>query len=250
MSQRMSGRGAVGKQISVLVVEDEPEIADLICFHVEREGFETRVACTGSAAIEAVEAQVPDIILLDILLPDFDGLDVCRRLKGDAETARIPIVIVSAMGEEADVIAGLELGADDYVTKPFRPRVLMARLRAVLRRHNEEDSARKRTADRIELGKGILALDAEKHEVWLGGKEVDLTITEFRLLEYLAQRPGFVQTRDQIVSAIRGEGTVLSSRAIDVHIASLRRKLGEAGGLVETVRGVGYRVTAENDTPA
>ena len=232
----------------VLIVEDETEIADLIRFHASREGFEARVAHSGRAALDEIEKRTPDVISLDIMLPDLDGLEVCRRLKRSPETASIPIVIVSAKGEEAEVVAGLELGADDYVTKPFSPRVLMARLRAVLRRREEEEEPR--PGGQLSLGGETIDIDAERHVVRAGGRRIDLTLTEFRLLHFLAQRPGFVRTRDQIVSAIRGEGTVLSSRAVDVHVASLRRKLGESGGLIETVRGVGYRVATGAEAEA
>jgi len=235
-------------QSDVLIVEDEPEIADLIRFHAERDGFIARVAHTGREAIKAIEDRRPSVISLDIMLPDLDGLEVCRRLKRSPDTANLPIVILSAKGEEAEVVAGLELGADDYVTKPFSPRVLMARLKAVLRRQDEE-AAETEPGGRLRFGND-LDIDSERHIVRSGGAKVDLTLTEFRLLHYLAQRPGFVRTRDQIVSAIRGEGTVLSSRAVDVHVASLRRKLGEAGAVIETVRGVGYRMATEVDAEA
>lgn len=236
-------------QTDVLIVEDEPEIADLIRYHAQREGFVARVAHSGREALEEIEKRAPDVISLDIMLPDLDGLEVCRRLKRNPSTASLPIVIVSAKGEEAEVVAGLELGADDYVTKPFSPRVLMARLRAVLRRR-EEEASEDPLDSRLRLGGESLDIDAERHVVRSGGRKIDLTLTEFRLLHFLAQRPGFVRTRDQIVSAIRGEGTVLSSRAVDVHVASLRRKLGEAGSVIETVRGVGYRVTTEAEAEA
>ncbi len=236
-------------QTSVLIVEDEPEIADLIRYHAERNGFDARIARSGSEALEAVKQRAPDVVSLDIMLPDLDGLEVCRRLKRDPETATLPIVIVSAKGEEAEVVAGLELGADDYVTKPFSPRVLMARLKAVLRRREDGDPDVSANG-RLLLAGASLDIDSERHIVRSKGEKVDLTITEFRLLHFLALRPGFVRTRDQIVSAIRGEGTVLSSRAIDVHVASLRRKLGDSGDVIETVRGVGYRVTTGPDGDA
>lgn len=236
-------------QASVLIVEDEPEIADLIRFHAERSGFDTRIARTGSEALDAVEDRAPDVVSLDIMLPDLDGLEVCRRLKRDPATAGLPIVIVSAKGEEAEVVAGLELGADDYVTKPFSPRVLIARLKAVLRRRDDGDTG-ETVEGRLLVGGGVVELDSERHVVRARGEKIDLTITEFRLLHFLAQHPGFVRTRDQIVAAIRGEGTVLSSRAIDVHVASLRRKLGGSGDLIETVRGVGYRIATDSDDDA
>jgi len=237
-------KGPALNQPEVLIVEDEIEIADLIRLHSERDGLRTRVVHSGRDALREVGVRVPDVISLDIMLPDLDGLEVCRTLKTDPGTARIPIVIVSAKGEESEVVEGLELGADDYVTKPFSPRVLMARLRAVLRRRDAEPAPAGGTVV-IRAGAGTeIELDPERHEVRAGGSRLDLTLTEFRLLGYLAQHPGFVRTRDQIVSAIRGEGTVLSSRAVDVHIASLRKKISDDGSLIETVRGVGYRLWA------
>ncbi|MEM8835761.1 MAG: response regulator transcription factor [Planctomycetota bacterium] len=225
----------------VLIVEDEVDIAELIEFHLEREGYQTHVVASGGKAIERVDQERPDLVILDIMLPDLDGLEVCRRIKNDQTTRDIPILMVSARGEESDIVVGLELGAEDYVTKPFSPRVLMARVKAVLRRHAPADASGK-----IVLCGGSLAIDPGKHSVEVDGKPIDLTLTQYRLLQFLAVRPGFVRTRDQIVSAIRGEGTVLSSRAIDVHVAALRQRLGDAGNLIETVRGVGYRVADEH----
>lgn len=223
----------------VLIVEDESDIAKLIQFHLAREGYQTTVVGSGRAAIEAAGRNRPDLVVLDIMLPDVDGLEVCRRLKRDRAARQIPILMVSARGEESDIVAGLELGAEDYVTKPFSPKVLVARVKAVLRRIDAEPAAR------LELLAGGLVIDRERHSVEIEGDPVELTLTQFKLLEFLAQRPGFVRTRDQLVSAARGEGTVLSSRAIDVHIAALRQRLGQYAGLIETVRGVGYRMAEE-----
>jgi two-component system phosphate regulon response regulator PhoB len=223
----------------VLIVEDESDIAKLIQFHLAREGYQTTVVGSGRAAIDAAARNKPDLVVLDIMLPDVDGLEVCRRLKRDRSARQIPILMVSARGEESDIVAGLELGAEDYVTKPFSPKVLVARVKAVLRRHETEPAAR------LELLDGGLVIDRERHAVEIEGDPVELTLTQFKLLEFLAQRPGFVRTRDQLVSAARGEGTVLSSRAIDVHIAALRQRLGHYAGLIETVRGVGYRMAEE-----
>ena len=229
----------------VLIVEDDPEIAELIRMHVERDGYSARVAGSGRDALEAVARRRPDLMILDIMLPDLDGLEVTRRLKRDAETAKINILMVSARGEESDIVAGLELGADDYVTKPFSPRVLVARVRSVLRRTGENGEVAMPGDAVVSLLSGELVIDPNQHTVSLRGEDIQLTLTEFRLLHYLSRRPGFVRTRDQIVSEIRGAGTVLSSRAVDVHVASLRRKLGDIGWLIETVRGVGYRCATE-----
>lgn len=223
----------------VLIVEDESDIANLIHFHLGREGYIPRIAPSGRVALESIEQQRPELVILDIMLPDLDGLEVCRKIKRDPATQQIPILMVSARGEESDIVVGLELGAEDYVTKPFSPRVLMARVKAVLRRRETEGGRE------IALDGGTVVIDPGRHVVELDGKPVDLTLTQYRLLHFLASRPGFVRTRDQIVSAVRGEGTVLSSRAIDVHVAALRQKLGDRGELIETVRGVGYRVAAE-----
>lgn len=225
----------------VLIVEDEPDIARLIQFHLAREGYPTTIVASGRAALEAMESErPPDLVVLDIMLPDLDGLEVCRRLKRERATRMVPILMVSARGEESDIVAGLELGAEDYVTKPFSPKVLMARVKAALRRRDTEPEP-----GRMELLGGTLVIDRERHTIALDGEPVDLTLTQFRILEFLAQRPGFVRTRDQLISAARGEGTVLSSRAIDVHVAALRQRLGAFSGIIETVRGVGYRMAED-----
>ena len=229
---------------SILIVEDEADIANLIEFHLEREGFPTAIANSGSVALEMVEKTEPALILLDIMLPDLDGLEVRRRLKRDAGTRDIPIVMVTAKGEESDVVVGLELGAEDYVTKPFSPRVLIARIKTVLRRRDSE------VTGQIVLASGSLTIDPARHTVKAHGEELDLTLTQYRLLHYLAIRPGFVRTRDQIVSAVRGEDAVLSSRVIDVHIAALRQKLGDLGHMIETIRGVGYRLSDDKESQA
>jgi two-component system phosphate regulon response regulator PhoB len=224
----------------VLIVEDEPEIAELIEFHAERAGMRARKVHSGRIAIDVIKREKPDLIVLDLMLPDLDGLEVCRKLKQGEDTRSIPIVMVSAKGEESDVVAGIELGADDYVTKPFSPRVLMARLRNVLRRAGVANDPPP-TTDRMILLEGKLVIDLDRHEVAVGGKKIELTLTEFGILHYLASRPGFVRTRDQIIGSVHGKNTVLSSRTVDVHITALRRKLGALADCVETVRGVGYR---------
>lgn len=223
----------------VLIVEDETDIANLMHFHLTREGYQPQIAQSGRTALEAIDQQRPDLVILDIMLPDLDGLEVCRKIKRDPATQQIPILMVSARGEESDIVVGLELGAEDYVTKPFSPRVLMARVKAALRRREGEG------VREILLADGGLRIDPARHTVEIDGSSVELTLTQYRLLHFLASRPGFVRTRDQIVSAVRGEGTVLSSRAIDVHVAALRQKLGERADIIETVRGVGYRVSGD-----
>ena len=227
---------------SALIVEDENEIADLVKFHLEREGMQVSVARNGRKAIEMVQGAGFDLIVLDLMLPDLDGLEICRRLKGQDRTKEIPVVMLTARGEESDIVAGLEMGADDYVTKPFSPRVLMARLRNALRKTGSTEPS-----ERISLVNGRLLIDRERHVVTVDGQTIELTVTEFGILHFLALRPGFVRTRDQIISAVHGRNTVLSSRTVDVHVTAVRRKLGALGECVQTVRGVGYRFRDPND---
>jgi two-component system alkaline phosphatase synthesis response regulator PhoP len=225
---------------TVLIVEDEPDIAELIKFHCEREGCEAKVVASGKAALDVVKREPPDLLILDLMLPDVGGIEICRRVKQWPETRDVPVVMVTAKGEESDVVAGLEIGADDYVVKPFSPRVLMARVRAVLRRTSEVAEAVE-AGNRLERLGGRLVVDNDRHQVMIDGQPIELTVTEFGILNHLAQRPGFVRTRDQIIAAVHGRNVVLSSRTIDVHVTALRKKLGELNGCVETVRGVGYR---------
>lgn len=228
---------------AILIVEDEPDIAELIRFHVTREGYEADVVLSGKTALVKIREEGPRLVILDLMLPDLDGLEVCRRMKWEEATRNIPILIVSAKGEESDIVAGLELGADDYVTKPFSPKILMARMKNILRR---QDVAVSQPADnaakRLSIAGGKVIVDVDRHTVTAGGKPVDLTRTEFGILQCLASRPGFVRTRDQITSAVHGDTIVLSSRTVDVHVTAIRRKLGEYGRLINTVRGVGYRL--------
>jgi two-component system phosphate regulon response regulator PhoB len=241
-----AARKSTAAGTAVLIVEDEPDIAELIRFHVDREGYDARVVASGRDALDRIERTPPDLVLLDLMLPDLDGLEVCRRLKWNETTREIPIVIVSARGEEADIVTGLELGAVDYVTKPFSPRVLVARLRNVLRRRSAE-AAEGDERDRVTIADGRLVIDLDRHVVTRDDEPCALTRTEFDILVYLARRPGFVRTRDQIISAVHGHGAVLSSRTVDVHVTAIRRKLGPLGGVITTVRGVGYRLTDLSD---
>lgn len=224
----------------VLIVEDEPEIAELIQFHAQREGLSAEIAATGRTGLDSIARAAPDLVVLDLMLPDLDGLEVCRRLKQNPLTREIPILMVSAKGEEADIVTGIELGAEDYVTKPFSAKVLMARLKNILRRR-EEAAPTEDSGGRILLRGGSLVIDPRRHEVTCDGRSVALTVTEFALLQHLASRPGFVRTRDQIIAAVHGRSMVLTSRTVDVHITALRRKLGPNADCIETVRGVGYR---------
>lgn len=221
---------------TILVVEDEEDIQELITYNLTKEGYRVVAVGSGEDAVEATAEKPPDLILLDLMLPGTDGLEVCRMLKGDTATRDIPIIMVTAKGEEADVVVGLELGADDYVTKPFSPKVLVARVRAVLRRgkvRTDDESADIKIHD--------LVIKPGRHEALIEGKKVDLTVTEFRLLHLLARRPGWVYTRYQIVDALHGDDYPVTDRSIDVQVVGLRKKLGRAGSYIETVRGVGYR---------
>jgi DNA-binding response OmpR family regulator len=224
---------------TALVVEDEPEIADLVKFHLEREGVDVTITRSGRRALELARKSIPDLLVLDLMLPDLDGLEVCRRLKENDETKKIPVVLLTARGSEADIVAGIEMGADDYVTKPFSPRVLMARLQNAMRKHGIP-GVEQHDGVLVRCG-GKLTIDKERHVVICNGETISLTITEFEMLFMLAKRPGFVRTRDQIISTVHGPLTVLSQRTIDVHITAIRRKMQDLGDSIETVRGVGYR---------
>ena len=221
---------------NILAVDDEEDLLELIKFNLEREGYDVDCAESGEEAVNKVAASTYDLILLDLMLPGIDGLEVAKILKSDSQTRDIPIIMLTAKGEEADVVIGLEFGADDYITKPFSPRVLAARIKAVLRRKIRASSE---DANLIRIHEFII--DSTKHEVVAGGERVDLTYTEFQVLKYLAENPGWVFTRSQIVDSVRGDGYAVTDRSVDVQIAGLRKKLGKYGEYIETVRGVGYR---------
>lgn len=220
----------------IVVVDDEEDILELVEFNLAKEGY--RISCkrSGEEALDYVRSNPPDLVILDLMLPGVDGLDVCRSLKGDPKTKHIPVVILSAKGEEADVVTGLELGADDYVIKPFSPRVLSARVKNALRksRGGQQDESAPLTIDGLSINPG-------RHEVSIDGKMLDLTLTEFRVLHFLARQRGWVFTRFQIVDAVKGEDYPVTDRSVDVQIVGLRKKLGDYGKYIETVRGVGYR---------
>jgi two-component system phosphate regulon response regulator PhoB len=219
-----------------LVIEDDTDIRELIRYNLDREGYTVDQAASGEEGLERAEKNIPDLILLDLMLPGVDGLEVCRRLRKNRATEKVPVVMVTAKGEEADIVSGLEVGADDYVTKPFSPRVLIARVRAVLRRTNEAPAD-----DGEVLQVENLVINPQRHEVKRDDEPVEMTRTEFAVLYYLAQRPGWVRTRYQIVDAVHGDHYPVTERSVDVQIVGLRKKLGKAGELIETVRGVGYR---------
>ncbi|AKJ63569.1 response regulator [Kiritimatiella glycovorans] len=223
----------------LLAVEDEEDILELVRFNLARNGYEVGTAATGEEALKSVGKRKPDLIILDLMLPGLDGIEVCRQLKSGSETADIPVVMLTARGEESDIVTGLEIGADDYITKPFSPRVLMARIKAVLRRRELEET----TSEEDVLRVRDLVIHPGRHEVTLDGNTVELTYSEFRVLHFLARRPGWVFTRYQIVDAVHGEDYPVTERSVDVQIVGLRKKLGRAGKYIETVRGVGYRFT-------
>jgi len=225
---------------SILAVDDEEDILELISYNLEREGYSVTCVTSGEEALATAKAERPDLCILDLMLPGIDGLEVCKTLKSDPKTSSIAIIMLTAKVEEADIVTGLELGADDYITKPFSRRVLLARVRAVLRRRSA------RQAEQSDLIKVLdLVIDPRRHEVTAGGIMVQLTITEFRILQFLARRPGWVFSRYQIVDGALGDDVVVTDRSVDVHIASLRKKLGRCGSYIETVRGVGYRLRDE-----
>jgi two-component system alkaline phosphatase synthesis response regulator PhoP len=220
----------------ILIVDDEEDILELLKYNLSREGYKVSCAASGEETLRAVRSGIPDLIVLDLMLPGIDGLDVARQLKNDSKTRDVPIVMLTAKGEEADIVTGLELGADDYITKPFSPRVLLARVRAVLRRRIRES-----TDDTSVLQVRKLEIHPRRREVLVNGEPVQLTFTEFGILNFLARRPGWVFTRSQIVDAVRGDDYFVTDRSVDVQIVGLRKKLGPAGTDIETVRGVGYR---------
>ncbi|MEW5739662.1 MAG: response regulator [Myxococcota bacterium] len=222
----------------VLIVDDEADLASLVDFNLKQAGLETAIASSGERALALARARVPDVVLLDLMLPDISGKEVCRRLRADPRTKDVPIVMLTARGEEVDRVEGFEVGADDYVTKPFSPRELVLRLKARLRR-----GAPTATGEKLRLGP--LELDLGAHRAFIGGGEVELTALEFRLLNHLMSRAGRVQTREQLLSDVWGITSPLETRTVDTHVMRLREKLGEARNYLETVRGVGYRMSDE-----
>ncbi|HER20273.1 MAG TPA: response regulator [Chromatiales bacterium] len=225
------------KTEKIVVIEDEADILEVIEYNLRREGFDVIASQSGEDGLEKIEKASPDLILLDLMLPEIDGIELCRRLKSDPLTATIPVIMVTAKGEESDVVLGLGVGADDYVTKPFSPKELIARVKAVLRRGQlRDDSDRK---GRI-VRDGIV-VDVKRHDVKVDGESVSFTATELRLLHFLASHPGRVFTRDHLLSRVIGEDAIVIDRNIDVHIRAIRKKLGDYRELIETVRGVGYR---------
>ncbi len=222
----------------ILIVEDEPDIVELLVYNLDQAGFETEAVFNGADALEQVKIQQPDLVLLDLLLPEVDGLEVCRTLKRDPETTGIPIIMLTAKGEAIDRIVGLELGADDYITKPFSPREVLLRVRAVLRR--APNLPRNSPANQIQIDN--LKIDIDRHQVFSNGDVIDLTATEFKILSLFAHSPGRVFTRSILMDAVWGQEYYGIERTMDTHVSRLRRKLGQFGERIETVHGVGYRL--------
>jgi two-component system phosphate regulon response regulator PhoB len=221
---------------NILVVDDEEDILELVRYNLSKEGYEITCVLSGEEALARAKSNRPDLILLDLMLPGVDGFEVCKLLKRADETAQIPIVMLTAKGEDVDIVTGLELGADDYITKPFSPKVLVARIRAILRRRKKAD-----LDDGAVVKIDELVVNPTRHEVKINDEVVNLTVTEFGLLYFLIRRPGWVFSRNQIISGVKGEDYAVTERSVDVQITGLRKKLGDYGKYVETVRGVGYR---------
>ena len=226
----------------ILVVDDEEDILELVRYNLVKEGYHVSGTLTGEDALQKARSETFELIVLDLMLPGIDGLEVTKKLKGNQKTENIPIVMLTAKGEEADIVTGLELGADDYITKPFSPRVLVARVRAALRRKTQapEDDTAIVQIQELEIHPG-------RRSVLVRGNPVDLTYTEFQVLYILARRPGWVFTRSQIVDAVRGDDYPVTDRSVDVQIVGLRKKLGAYSKYIETVRGVGYRFKEINE---
>lgn len=231
--------GKAMNRAHILVVDDEPDLLELVQYNLAAAGYDVTCVGSGEEALAAVGSLRPDLVVLDVLLPGTDGLDVCKTLKGDVQTFAIPIVMLTARIEEADVVTGLEVGADDYLTKPFSPRELLARVKAALRRRRAEPAA-----DAEKIVRGGLVISPGEHDVRVYNQSIRLTPTEFRVLQLLAKRPGWVFTRYQIVDWARGADISVTERSVDVHIAALRRKLGRFREMIETTRGIGYRFKA------
>jgi len=221
---------------TVLIIDDEKDLLELVRYNLEKEHLDVITASDGASGLEIGLKHKPDLVLLDLMMPGMTGLEVCKQLRGDARTSRVPIIMLTAKAAETDKIVGLEMGADDYITKPFSVRELLARVRAVLRRTNRASDESAETIKR-----GQLSIDLARHEVTFAGQRVTLTATEFRILEYLASRPARVLSRDDIIDGALGRDAAVFNRTIDVHITALRKKLGAGGAHIETVRGFGYK---------
>jgi two-component system phosphate regulon response regulator PhoB len=225
----------------ILIVEDEIDVAELLAHHLRGEGFSVEIVTNGRIALAAVKAQTPALIVLDLMLPEISGLDLCRMIKSNPVTRNVPIVMLSARIEEIDRVLGFELGADDYVVKPFSPRELVLRIRAILRRLGQDK-------EEVLLRVGELVLDRSRHEVRAAERVIDCTATEFKLLAILMERQGRVQERDRLLTDVWGYDSIIDTRTVDTHMRRLRDKLGPHGSYIETVRGFGYRLAPQEET--
>lgn len=226
----------MNNKIHILVVDDEEDILELIQYNLSKEGYRITCLDSGEKALQEIQTQKPDLILLDLMLPGLDGFQITRQLKANPDTSAIPIIMLTAKGEETDIVAGLELGAEDYITKPFSPRVLIARIRTVLRRKTQIPSSQTEI-----LKIHNLTIDPTRFRVTVDEKPIELTATEFHILYFLARHPGWVFTRSQIIDSVKGTDYPVTDRSVDVQIVGLRKKLASAGKYIETVRGIGYR---------
>ncbi|OQX85212.1 MAG: two-component system response regulator [Candidatus Latescibacteria bacterium 4484_7] len=225
----------------VVVVDDERDILELVELHLKRSGFNVKGVTTGAELMRFLSGTLPELIILDLMLPDADGFELCKQLKGDERFARVPVIMLTARGEETDRVLGLELGADDYVTKPFSPRELVARVKAVLRRSGGRKEEGKEGGKKIRIGKALF-IDPSKFEVIANGRKVELTPTEFRILHLLAGKEGWVFSRSQIMNHLWGDEKIVTDRTIDVHIRHIREKLGKAAVLIKNIHGIGYKI--------
>jgi two-component system phosphate regulon response regulator PhoB len=225
--------------MKVIIIEDERDLAELLAFNLEKEGWQTAIALDGKSGLERVTTELPDLVILDLMLPEMGGIEVCRHLRRQEKTATIPVIMVTAKGEEIDRVVGFEVGADDYLVKPFSTRELLLRIKAILRRASPPAQGEKL------LTRGLLVIDPERHRVTVKGEEVNLTSTEFKLLQLLAERTGRMQGREQLLRDVWGYSSSADTRTVDTHITRLRTKLGEAGEMVRTVRGFGYKLEVE-----
>jgi two-component system, OmpR family, phosphate regulon response regulator PhoB len=222
--------------MKVVIVEDEKDLAELLAFNLQKEGWQTMVALDGRSGLELITAELPDLVILDLMLPELTGIEVCRQLRRQERTAAIPVIMVTAKGEEIDRVVGFEVGADDYLVKPFSTRELLLRIKAILRR-----TAAPSLEEKI-IRHGLLSIDAERHRVTVRDTEITLTLTEFKLLSILAGRPGRMQSRERLLQDVWGYSSDADTRTVDTHITRLRSKLGEAGEMIRTVRGYGYKL--------
>lgn len=229
----------MNEALTVVVVDDEPDLLELVAYNIRQDGHEVVTATDGISALDAVRSRLPDVVVLDVMMPGLSGLEVARRLRSQTETASIPIIMLTARAEEKNELEGLDAGADDYISKPFSMQVLLARVKAVARRVGATGTKKN------QLTLGPVAIDLDEHAATVHGEPMSLTITEFRILAALVSSQGKVLSRPALISRAIGPGVTVTERTIDVHVTAIRKKLGESSGMIRTVRGVGYRATTE-----